>query len=309
MITRVIDAMAEQAGVSLLAPEAIWAIGVYLDERRAEQVAVDLTRTTSQWVLTSLHLNDCIVRRDSGEEHPTIAAVIDGLQSRVLAWRVTSPGRKETVCALAIYDALILQRKPGERVPSGLSWTVPERLYVNGDISSSLGLICCELGIVLEVTDVQLPLASTIETAWRDHTTAMFTEQQFRLTFDTYLHRVHGFGPLRTQRQRDREFAGLLGYNRDPAWQLPALRSLLPAHQSMINSEGKIEFDGLHFEDELLTLFPNTPVTLRQSEHSEATAWIYLDGEILCEAKARELRRPDGTYRTRLPRGRSRLTD
>src|SRR5690242_10005463 len=28
MVTRVIDAMAEQAGVSLLAPEAIWAIGV-----------------------------------------------------------------------------------------------------------------------------------------------------------------------------------------------------------------------------------------------------------------------------------------
>lgn len=54
----------------------------------------------------------------------------------------------------------------------------------------------------------------------------------------------------------------------------------------------------------LLTLFPNTPVTLRQSEHSEATTWIYLDGETLCEAKARELRRPDGTYRTRLPRGR-----
>jgi hypothetical protein len=153
------------------------------------------------------------------------------------------------------------------------------------------------------------PLASTIQAAWSDHATAMFTEQQFRLTFDTYLYRLHGFGPLRTKRQYDRDFAGLLGYNRDLAWQLPALRSILPVRQSTTNNQGEVEFDGLHFHDELLTLFPNTPVTLRQSEHSEATAWIYLDGEILCEAKAHELRRPDGTYRTRLPRGRSRLTD
>jgi hypothetical protein len=115
--------------------------------------------------------------------------------------------------------------------------------------------------------------------------------------------------PLRAKRQSDREFAGLLGYNRDPAWQLPALRLLLPAHQSIINNQGEVEFDGLHFQDDLLTLFPNTPVTLRQSEYSEATAWIYLDDEILSEARARELRRPDGTYRTRLPSGRSRLTD
>jgi len=58
-----------------------------------------------------------------------------------------------------------------------------------------------------------------------------------------------------------------------------------------------------------MMLFPGTPVTLRCSEQSEAIAWIYLNGEILCEAKARELRRPDGTYRARLPRGRSRFTD
>jgi hypothetical protein len=74
---------------------------------------------------------------------------------------------------------------------------------------------------------------------------ARFTEQRFRLTLDTYLSRLHGFGPLRTKRQRDREFAGLLGYNRDPAWQLPALRALLPVHQSIINNQGEVEFDGI----------------------------------------------------------------
>ena len=162
---------------------------------------------------------------------------------------------------------------------------------------------------------------------------AIFTKQQFRLTFDTYLCRLHDFGPLRTKRQHDRAVAGLLGYNRDSTWQLPALCSLLPAHPTIINHQGEGEFNGLHFQDDLLTLFPTIAVTLRSSEHSAATvwidldgeiarqlfvrdasiqaatAWIDLDGEILCEVKARELRRPDGTYRSRRPSGRSRLTN
>ncbi len=307
MITQVLNRMAAHAGVSLLAPEAIWAIGVFLDERRAEQITINLTRTTNLWVLTSLHLNHCIIRSDGGDHHPTIAVVIDSAQNHVQAYRVTSPGRANTARALVIYDAFTLQRTPAQLVPAGLSWTVPERMCVIGDVPLGLDILCRTLNITLEIADAELPLVRTIESAWDDQHVSLFTEQQFRLTFDTYLYRLHGFGPLRTKRQRDREFAGLLGYNRDPAWQLPALRSLLPIHRMTINNQGEIEFDGLHFQDDLLMLFPNTSVILRQSEQSEATAWIYVDDEILCEAKARELRRADGTYRTYRPVGASRL--
>jgi hypothetical protein len=168
-------------------------------------------------------------------------------------------------------------------------------------------MTCRDLDILLERADSQPLLATTIASDWDAQTRATFTEQQFRLTFDTYLHRMHGFGPLRVMRQRNHEFAGLLGYNRDPAWQLPALRSLLPVHQATISAAGDVAFDGLHFCDDVLTLFPDMPITLRLSQQSAAAAWIYLDDEILCEAKARELRRTDGTYRSARPLGSSRL--
>jgi len=89
----------------------------------------------------------------------------------------------------------------------------------------------------------------------------------------------------------------LIGYNRDPAWQMPALRVLLPAYEGVVDAHGEVECEGMHYAADLLSLFCHQPVALRLSQHSEATAWVYLDGEILCEAKARELRRKDDTYR------------
>ncbi len=122
------------------------------------------------------------------------------------------------------------------------------------------------------------------------------------MLFDNYLHKAHGYGPLRMQEQQARDWANLIGYNRDPAWQFPALRCFLPSHNGIIGPDGTVEYDGLHYADELLSYWPGHPVTLRRSESSEAMAWVYLDGEVLCQAMARELRRQDGSYRPNRPR-------
>jgi hypothetical protein len=308
VITRILAVMAAQAGAAPLADEAIWAVGIYLNERRSEEIAVDLAPAPNLWVLTSIRFKMRIVQGDGRDEPSIIVVVVDNTHGHVLAWRLANPESEQIARALAIYDALVLQRAPAQLAPTGLRWTTPKRLGVVGALPPGLDVLGRELDITVEVMDVQPPLVSQIEAVW-EYAKTTFTEQQFRLTFDTYLHRQHGFGPQRAKRDRAREFAGLIGYNRDPAWQLPVLQTLLVEHEAVIDSQGEVELAGLHFQNELLALFPNTPVTLRLSEHSEATAWIYLDGEILCEANARELRRADGTYRTRLPKGRSRLAD
>ena len=82
---------------------------------------------------------------------------------------------------------------------------------------------------------------------------------------------------------------------------IPALRQLLPVHPGTIDADGAVEFDGLHYEDDLLKYWPGHRVQLRRSEQAEATAWVYLDGEVLCQAMARELRRKDGTHRPNRP--------
>jgi len=115
--------------------------------------------------------------------------------------------------------------------------------------------------------------------------------------FDTYLHKVYGYSPLRSREKRDREYHHLVGYNRDPAWQCPALRHFLPLYSGSIARDGTIPFDGLNYADDLLAYWVGATVTFRRSEQAEALIWVCLDGHMLCAALARELRRRDGSYR------------
>ena len=115
------------------------------------------------------------------------------------------------------------------------------------------------------------------------------------------MHKAYGYSPLRIREERDRVYDHLVGYNRDPAWQLPALRYFLPLHSGVISDEGSIFYEGLHYTDELLAYWIGAKVTFRLSEHTEALIWVYLEGSMLCTALARELRRRDGTYWSHRP--------
>ncbi|NJN68588.1 MAG: hypothetical protein HC884_18695 [Chloroflexaceae bacterium] len=128
-------------------------------------------------------------------------------------------------------------------------------------------------------------------------------QQAFARLLNTYLRRVHGYGPLTAQKERQHAHAHLTGYTRDPAWQFPALRRLLPAQPGIVGEDGAVECEELHFEDSLLAYWKGQPVMVRRSLHSDAAAYIYANDEMLCLAMARELRRSDGSYRTRLPGG------
>jgi predicted ester cyclase len=119
--------------------------------------------------------------------------------------------------------------------------------------------------------------------------------------FDNYLAKAHGYGPVIDAIEHDHQFAHLTGYNRDPAWQFPALRRLLPAQSDVVAEDGSVACAGLHFEDDILSPWAGQQVTVRRSLHSDAAAYVYVDDEILCLAMARELRRADGRYRTHLP--------
>ena len=68
-------------------PEALWTISVYLKEWRDEQRAVSAIRGADSWELTSLHFNNCVIRSDTSDHQPTIAAVMNRTHNRVLAFR------------------------------------------------------------------------------------------------------------------------------------------------------------------------------------------------------------------------------
>jgi hypothetical protein len=154
------------------------------------------------------------------------------------------------------------------------------------------------MGMIM-TAEASLPpsLISLMERWAKDFADRTLTTESFLKAFDTYIYRILGSSPIRWHKEQERAFAHLIGYNRDPAWHFPALRWLLPAKPSVISDEGAVSGNGLTYCHEVLKLWPGAPVTVRSSVTAEADAWIYMDHEVVCLAKARELQRKDGTYR------------
>jgi hypothetical protein len=304
MVGRIVQAMAKRAGVVPVDYEAIWAICAFLYDRRVLETQVTIEHTDTTWWVVQICLDIQIQNGNTDLYHPCIACVLDTQPPKVLAFRVARDMSDTASVSLALYDALVAQRRPAQIGAAGLSWSLPTRVVVIGAVYRDCQQACKVAGITTETaqnlpSNLQ-PLVSASQRDW----VQMFTGDvlqagRFELLFDSYLYRVHSYSPLRVREQQVSKFSHLVGYNRDPAWQFPALRWLLPAHLGIISSEGTAIYDGLHYTDDLLSYWPGHPVIIRRSEHAEVGAWIYLDGEVLCQAMARELRRRDGSYRSR----------
>ena len=308
-VTRIMDALAVQATVPNLDPTATWAIALHLDRLHDDEVEVSFGFTERGWQIAAIHPSARLVGSDGVVTVPSIAVVFESETLQVLSYRLMKHSDDIAAYALALYEAFAAQRTPAQDGAAGLRWNVPQRIEVVGEASNEVLAVCQSLKLELSTNASRHALLADIESAWQPAQAALYTPRQFILMFDTYLSKQHGYGPRREAQRRRREYAGLIGYNRDPAWQMPALQMLLPSYKGVINAHGEVECEGLHYAADLLSLFPHKPVTLHLSLHNEATAWLYLDREILCEAKAQELRRKDGTYRDRRPPGSSRLSE
>jgi hypothetical protein len=231
--------------------------------------------------------------------HPVILWCIDPSASHVLAFRIVPPEEMSTQVPLVLYDALVASRLPRTRVATGLLWHLPKQITTALSLGHPCLAACQRAGLRVEEKRVEEPsVLHTVRETWEPGVAGQTLPTRSWVTLlDSYLHRVHGHGPLRELKQRIRAYISLIGYNQDPAWQFPLLRSLLPQHPGTITPEGTVLYDGLHYTHELLSYWLGSPIALRQSIYAEATAWIYLDEEILCQAQAQELRRQDGTYR------------
>jgi Mu transposase, C-terminal len=227
--------------------------------------------------------------------------LLDLTREAVLAFRVVDRQHISDAYGLVLYDALVGKRQPA-RAAAGLSWRVPERLIVEHGLSQEYREGCRRLGMSLE-SGLETPaFFQALQADFRREVSIRgLSTDRWAAAFDSYLHKARGYSPLRSREERDRAYLYLTGYNRDPAWQCPALRHFLPLHRDAINRDGAIPYDGLHYADELLAYWAGEPVTFRRSEQIEALIWVYLDGSLLCSALARELRRRDGSYRSHRP--------
>jgi hypothetical protein len=301
MVWEILAAMARHSGLDVqpIDYRAVWSICLYMHDLRSQNLAVLIERAQAEWRLVVLE-PDLLVTEPQAESPfaPHIVCVVDLVRSCVLAFRIA---REETIiesCSLALYDAIAAQRQPTGQDPSVLSWILPSVMRSTVTLSPECQHAWESLGISLSRTvdegqgpDIA-PLLDALRGKWdRDLSGKVFPVQHFRALFDNYLHRVHGHGPLRWEEERAHKLVHLKAFSRDPAWQFPALLNLLPAKTGRIAGDGTVEYEGLHYSDPLLSYWPGHEVTLKESEHDQTRAWIYMDGEVLCRAKARESNR------------------
>ncbi len=305
MVTRILDAMARCANRPPIHEEAIWAICLYLEEQRLQQTSVTTERLDATWWIGEIvpGVPATTEGKDKDEaERDGLVGVIDVTHARLLAFRQGPYEAEAELAALSLYDALVNARLPHPQGAGGLVWQVPPHLVTTGILSETCKAACASLGISIERTSASPPLVGDLQQVWTDlHTRLLVARARWVVVFESALNRAYGTSPLRTREEADHRFGRLTGYQSDPAGLVPALRALLPPHDAAILQQGEVLYDGLHYADDLLPLFAGSQVAVRRSEHTEAAIWVYLDGEILCQAMARELARRDGSYRSHRP--------
>jgi hypothetical protein len=301
-VWKITQALAHEAGRADIPYEAVWALCMHLEEHRRHETETSVEREATTWWISSLSCDEAGQSEARTNCQRSIVCLLDLTRETVLAFRVVDIFYIGNAYGLVVYDALVAQRRPGRDAAAGLIWLVPERLIVEHEPSQDYREGCARLGIRLETEPASPAFFHMLQAGFqREVSSRRLRVDRWAEMFDSYLHKVHKYSPIRSREERDREYIRLVGYNRDPAWQCPALRHFLPLQRGSITHDGAVPYDGLHYADELLEYWAGAPVTFRRSEHMEALIWVYLDGNLLSQAMARELQRRDGSYRLHRP--------
>lgn len=302
MTHRILTQMAEEAGQPPLPYEAIWAICLHLEEKLQRNTAIKMVRTDSTWQLVILEPQVAVAQENGRVFSAQIICIVELGSSKVLAYRIAAADRHHAA-RLAIYDALSAARRPAAMAPAGLVWHIPTQLYTEINLDQDVAdVIQQDLQVQVQQRLGRGPFIDTLRGNWAENLAGRVLRRgHFDRAFDNYLHRLHGYGPKKVQADLAHEYGSLTGYNLDPAALFPQLCLLLPPYDAVISAEGQVSFDGLTYTDPLFKYWPGQCISLRRSEQTKHTAWIYVAGEILGEAKAENLAGAGGSCRRNRP--------
>jgi len=286
MVYRILQMRRQQEKTPVPTYEAVWAICLYLEKRRRESVDVTVARTPGAWWIGKLSPTVRIPVEKDAFYLPGIFCILDTHTQHMLAFRIAPPDTQAESIPLVLYDAITAQRQPRPFTLTGLLWQLPRRIITEETLSPACLSICKRMGIQVEMTTRTQPLLEVLRNTWASGLDGrLLPRSQCAAILDSFLERIHGYGPVREGKRRDEAFAHAQGYNQDPAALFPLLRALLPEQEGIITEDGLVIDGYLRYTDELLRFWPGTQVTLRHSAHSTNIAWIFLEGEILCQAK------------------------
>jgi hypothetical protein len=302
MVDRIIRILAQVSGQPAPGYEAVWAICLHLDRIYAKRAVIRTAITDTIWHISSIQTRVNIV--ENGESYTPQILLLFTADDRpqVVSFEIAAHDNLQSALFRLLYEGIAAQRQPTPRETAGVVWHLPRLISVSQPIYSAINPFCSQAGIPTEDQGSHLPQymqdwLAAIETDWRDNLSGRPTSlSDHKAYFDSYLYRKYGYSLMREAKKRQYEWRQLDGYNRDTATVFSRLRQLLPEYEGLIE-DGTVRLNDLHYEHPLLLYWPGERVTARISQEAESRCWIYLDNEVLCEARARELQRRDGSYR------------
>lgn len=302
MVDRILRAMAAEARMAPLPYETVWSICVYLQRTREEALQLNTQQVETSWLIGTLKPDITIMDQAGKQFSPVIACVVDLAQDKVLAFQVGDLSDITKLSQQALYATFAAWRRPEALSPAGLKWHLPKQLFIPLSWADHCAMALHSLGIAVtpcrKHSEECSAMLSRLRGNWsKDLQGRIIPKQNFEAIFDNLLFRWQGDAPWRTESERTQQYQRLIGFSYEPAAVVPALRELLSAETAII-SDGVVLYDGMHYQHELLAYWPSAPVRLRRAPEKESSCWIYFDNMVLCEAKAQELRRKDGSYRT-----------
>lgn len=302
LVHRILEKMADEANVPPVSYEAVWAICTYIDRLHKKRAVVKHQSTEDSWYIHVIpsNLKTCDVY---GEIYtPQFVVVMSEQKSQTLGFALSNHRNKQSRSMMALYEALSNGRQPAPLETAGIIWHKPTNIKTPASLLPMLREPCKLAGIYLQETLSYIPnnLQTLIDRIHKDRVDTLsqdiVEESKLALLFDTYLFKAHGYSPGRTKKNKTYTWRNLVGYNRDPASLLPQLRNFLPTYKTKIEKDIVTE-NGFHYEHPLLAYWNGSPATLRISYEDDSRCWVYVEDEVLCEARARELRRLDGSYK------------
>ena len=82
--------MANEAMVPAVQYEGVWAICLYLENRRRDALDATIERANGDWWITSIYPDVRIQDKNALIYHPSIVCVVETKSGRVLAFRIAS---------------------------------------------------------------------------------------------------------------------------------------------------------------------------------------------------------------------------
>jgi len=150
MVYRILQMLCQQERAPIPTYEAVWAICLYLEKRRRESVDVSVERTTEAWWIGKLSPAVRIQVEKDAFYLPGIVCMIDTRTQHVLSFTIAPVDTLAESIPLALYDALIAQRRPHPLALAGVLWHLPRRIVTEEALPRACSTICRRMGIQVE---------------------------------------------------------------------------------------------------------------------------------------------------------------